>query len=223
MTDTYKKGLVVQPSPGAVPRLKSYLDEKRGGPLGDVWSDIPPINSQAAERLGYSTKKNGQLLERIIKLSSNPGDVVLDPICGCGTTVAVAQKHGRSWIGIDITHLAISLIKKRLFDSYGEEVKYKVIGEPVSLQDPTKSMWQEALEAGFLRSETWNLKYPKIQILMVKELLERKQIDMPPRRYIDTTFQKAPSSRGRGGAQNYPSGERCHSIFVHIWLRTCEA
>jgi site-specific DNA-methyltransferase (adenine-specific) len=90
-------------------------------PLGDVWTDIPPINSQAAERLGYPTQKPQALLERIISASSNPGDVVLDPFCGCGTTIAAAQALGRPWIGIDITHLAITLIKQRLKDSFGIE------------------------------------------------------------------------------------------------------
>jgi hypothetical protein len=104
-----------------------------GSIVTNVWTDIPPINSQAAERLGYPTQKPEALLERIIQASSNEGDVVLDPFCGCGTAIAVAQKLKRKWIGIDITHLAITLIKKRLFDSFGDKAKYKVIGEPVDL------------------------------------------------------------------------------------------
>ena len=103
--------------------------------LQALWDDIPPINSQAAERLGYPTQKPVALLERILNTSSNPGDVVLDPFCGCGTAVAAAQHLNRSWIGIDITHLAITLIKSRLFDSFGSAASYKVIGEPVSLPD----------------------------------------------------------------------------------------
>lgn len=121
MQAAYDAGLVVQPKPGSVPRLKRYLDEQRGKPLGDVWTDIPPINSQAAERLGYPTQKPQALLERLIAASSNPGDVVLDPFCGCGTTIAAAQALGRPWIGIDITHLAITLIKERLKDAFGIE------------------------------------------------------------------------------------------------------
>lgn len=116
-------------------RLKRYLDDMRGIPLQALWEDIPPINSQAAERLGYPTQKPVALLERILNTSSNPGDVVLDPFCGCGTAVAAAQSLNRSWIGIDITHLAITLIKSRLFDSFGAAASYKVIGEPVSLPD----------------------------------------------------------------------------------------
>jgi hypothetical protein len=101
----------------------------------DIWTDVPPINSQSAERLGYPTQKPVALLERIINASSNPGDVVLDPFCGCGTTIAAAQALGRPWIGIDITHLAITLIKTRLNDSFGDSATFKVIGEPVSVPD----------------------------------------------------------------------------------------
>ena len=87
------------------------------------------------EKLGYDTQKPEGLLERIISSSSNEGDVVLDPFCGCGTTVQVAQKLNRRWIGIDITHLAIGLIKTRLDDAYGPEIRstYEVIGEPTDV------------------------------------------------------------------------------------------
>ena len=91
------------------PRYKRYLDEMPGSPITDVWTDIRPINSQAQERLGYPTQKPLALLERIISASSNEGDLVLDPFCGCGTTVHAAQKLNRRWIGIDVTHLAIHL------------------------------------------------------------------------------------------------------------------
>ncbi len=101
MEAAYRAGLIVQPSRGAVPRLKRYLDEQRGKPFGDVWTDIPPINSQAKERLGYPTQKPEALLERIIKASSNEGETVLDPFCGCGTAIAAAQRLRRRWIGID--------------------------------------------------------------------------------------------------------------------------
>jgi len=105
-----------------MPRLKHYLEEMKGVSLGDVWDDIPPINSQAAERLGYPTQKPEALLERIIAASSNEGDVVLDAYCGCGTTIAVAQRLGRSWIGIDITYQSIGVILKRLVETYGKEI-----------------------------------------------------------------------------------------------------
>jgi DNA modification methylase len=127
------EGRVIQPSPKAIPRYKRYLDEMPGVALGDIWSDIPPINSQAAERLGYPTQKPQELLERIISASSNPDDVVLDPFCGCGTTVHAAQKLGRQWIGVDITHLAVSLIEKRLRDAF-PGIEFEVFGTPKDLE-----------------------------------------------------------------------------------------
>ncbi len=111
-----------------------YLDEMPGIPLQDVWDDIPPINSQAKERLGYPTQKPSALLKRIIEASSNPGDVVLDPFCGCGTAIAAAQELDRRWIGIDVTYLATSLIKFRLRDSF-PDAEYDVIGEPTTLEE----------------------------------------------------------------------------------------
>ena len=131
MQVAYDQGLVVQPRPGAVPRLKRYLDEQRGRPFGDVWTDIPPINSQAKERLGYPTQKPEALLERIINASSNEGDVVLDPFCGCGTATVAAERLNRRWIGIDITHLAITLVRHRLHDSFGDALRpYETVGQP---------------------------------------------------------------------------------------------
>lgn len=116
-------------------RLKRYLDEVKGVALQTLWDDISPINSQSAERLGYPTQKPLALLERIINASSNSGDIVLDPFCGCGTAIAAAQKLGRKWIGIDITHLSIALQKYRLKDMFGLEEKedYAVVGEPEDL------------------------------------------------------------------------------------------
>ncbi|MHB9025010.1 MAG: DNA methyltransferase [Armatimonadota bacterium] len=122
-------------SPKGMPRLKLYLDEMPGVPCDDIWTDIPPINSQAAERLGYPTQKPLALLERMLNASSNPGDVVLDPFCGCGTAIAAAQKLGRRWIGIDVTHLAVTLMKHRLWDAFGKDLAFQVLGEPVSLPD----------------------------------------------------------------------------------------
>jgi site-specific DNA-methyltransferase (adenine-specific) len=115
------------------PRYKRYLDEMAGIPMGSVWTDIAPLNSQAQERIGYPTQKPIALLERIILASSNEGDVLLDPFCGCGTAVHAAQKLGRRWIGIDITHLAISLIEKRLNDAFGSSCKFDVHGTPKDL------------------------------------------------------------------------------------------
>jgi site-specific DNA-methyltransferase (adenine-specific) len=114
-------------------RKKIYLDESPGVPVTDSWDDLPPIHASSAERLGYPTQKPVALLERILSASSNPGDVVLDPFCGCGTTVHAAEKLGRQWIGIDITHLSISLIEKRLKDAF-PEIKFEVHGTPKDLE-----------------------------------------------------------------------------------------
>ena len=116
-------------------RRKRFLDELKGENVDSLWVDIPPINSQAAERLGYPTQKPLELLERIIQASSNAGDLVLDPFCGCGTTIAAAQKLGRRWVGIDITHLSIALMKYRLKDMFelAEKKDYAVKGEPEDL------------------------------------------------------------------------------------------
>jgi site-specific DNA-methyltransferase (adenine-specific) len=122
-------------NPDGALRLKMYEDESPGEKLQNIWDDIPPISALAAERLGYPTQKPEALLERIIKASSNEGDVILDPFCGCGTAIAAAQSLNRRWIGIDVTHLAIGLIKQRLQDKFGEAIKsaYEVIGEPTDL------------------------------------------------------------------------------------------
>lgn len=133
-----KIGRIVWPKKtGGTPSFKQYIDDMEGVGIQDVWTDVPPISSQAKERLGYPTQKPEALLERIIKASSNEGDIVLDPFCGCGTTIAVAQKLKRRWIGIDVTHLAVALMKYRLENMFGDKIRksYEVIGEPVSLPD----------------------------------------------------------------------------------------
>jgi site-specific DNA-methyltransferase (adenine-specific) len=259
-----------------VPRLKNFLDDMAGVVLGSVWNDIPPINSQAQERLGYPTQKPQALLERIINASSNEGDIVLDPFCGCGTSIHAAQKLRREWIGIDITHLAISLIEKRLKDAFpgitfevhgtpkdlegardlaardkyqfqwwavslvnavpfagkkkgadsgidgliyfkpegkttekaivsvkgGENVNVAMvrdlahvverekakIGVFITLADSTGPMRTEAVKTGYY--ETLYGKYPKIQILTIRELFEGKQPNIP---LVDSSaFKKAP-------------------------------
>jgi len=132
MQELYEQGRIVQAKPGAVPSYKRYLDEMSGVPLQDIWDDIQPVASQAKERLGYQTQKPLTLLERIINYSTSKGDVVLDPFCGCGTALVAAQKLNRRWIGIDITHLAITLMRNRLRDSF-LGIQFEVIGEPVDL------------------------------------------------------------------------------------------
>lgn len=123
-------GLIIQTKPGAVPQLKRYLDKMSGVPAQDIWTDIQLLNNRSKEMLGYPTQKPVALLERIISASSNEGDVVLDPFCGCGTTVHAAQKLNRQWIGIDVTHLAIGLIERRLRDAFGKDAKFETIGVP---------------------------------------------------------------------------------------------
>jgi site-specific DNA-methyltransferase (adenine-specific) len=265
-------------------RLKRYLDETPGVVLQCLWDDIPPINSQAGERLGYPTQKPEALLQRIIEVSSNKGDLVLDPFCGCGTAIAVAQRLKRRWIGIDITHLAITLIKQRLRPNLGKRLKQiKVVGEPVSLADaralaeqdkfqfqcwalglvdarpaepkkgadrgidgrrffpegkkrateqiifsvkgghvsvkdvrdlrgviereaaaigvlisleePTEPMRKEALAAGYYHSDYRDTDHRKLQVCTIEELLEGKQLDLPPLAQVNTTFKVAPKTR----------------------------
>lgn len=282
----------------AMPTYRQHLDDSPGQPFQDIWAyqphtqrvlyatdecideDVRWLVAQGdPERLGYPTQKPSGLLERIIKSSCPDDGVVLDPFCGCGTTIAAAQKLGRPWIGIDITHLAITLMKNRLADTFGNQVAFKVIGEPVSIPDaaalaasdqyqfqywalglvgarpeeqkkgadkgidgkipfqgdelgkfeevlisvkaghlqavyvrdlrgvidrekaaigvlismeePTKPMLVEAATAGFFESKTWGKKYPKLQLLTIKELLAGKKVDMPPIRQVGQTFKKA--------------------------------
>jgi len=275
-------------SQSGVPYLKRYLNEMMGAAMPDIWDDIPPINSQAAERLGYPTQKPEALLERIIKASSNEGDVVLDPFCGCGTAVAAAQKLNRRWIGIDITHLAVGLIKTRLQDAFGPEVRknYDVIGEPtdlasakvlaeenrfqfqawalglvgartahsskrgadsgidgklffrderdkdlkqiilsvksggvqvrdvrdlvgvinrekseigvlITLEEPSKPMLKEAVEAGFYKSPNFEKSVPRLQIRTIGELLAGRGIDYP--RLAEATLKVAPKAKAAKG------------------------
>jgi site-specific DNA-methyltransferase (adenine-specific) len=130
------------------PRLKRYLEEMEGGVMGSIWTDIHPVNSQAKERMGYPTQKPVALLERILNASSEPGQLVLDPFCGCGTTIEAAQRLGRNWIGIDVTHHAIDVIEGRL-DERCPKTDYKVSGRPENLneaknlaqRDPYEFQW----------------------------------------------------------------------------------
>jgi site-specific DNA-methyltransferase (adenine-specific) len=144
-------------SKNGVPSMKRYLDEVRGNSVEDVWIDIPPINSQARERLGYPTQKPEALLERMIKASSNEGDLFLDPFCGCGTSISVAERLKRRWIGIDITHLAITLMKHRLEDTFHSDLlPYEVIGDPKDLES-ARALAQESQHDGRYQFEWWAL------------------------------------------------------------------
>lgn len=116
---------------GQTKYYKYYLDE--GKIPEDYWTDINSLQASAAERLGYPTQKPEALLERIIKASSNPGDLVLDPFCGCGTTIAVAERLGRQWIGIDISPTAVGLMKRRVEKVGARDVN--VIGVPITAEE----------------------------------------------------------------------------------------
>jgi site-specific DNA-methyltransferase (adenine-specific) len=304
--------------PGAAWPIPEYtVDATKGPATPDIWAfqpytegtvfgtdqgidaDVAWLKPQDQERLGYPTQKPEALLERILRASSNEGDVVLDPFCGCGTTVQVAQKLNRRWIGIDITHLAIGLIKTRLDDAYGPEIRstYEVIGEPtdvagaaqlaeenkyqfqywalglccarptegikkgadrgidgrlyfhddnsgssrqiifsvkgghnigvsevrdligvlqreraeigvyISFEEPTKPMLREAAEAGFYTSPgssgAAGEKFPRIQLLSIRDLLEGTRTVQRPLHVRDTTFRKAPRNRPEA-ATNLP-------------------
>jgi site-specific DNA-methyltransferase (adenine-specific) len=116
-----------------MPRLKQYPEDMAGVPLQDIFHDIRPLHNLSEERLGYPTQKPLALLERIIAASSNEGDVVLDPFCGCGTAVHAAQKLGRQWIGIDVTHLAVGEIERRMKKAF-PSLAFTVVGRPQDLQ-----------------------------------------------------------------------------------------
>jgi DNA modification methylase len=137
MKQLIKEGRIVQTAPGRVPAYKRYLDEMHGVPLQDVWTDVPVIQSQSGEALGYPTQKPLALLERIIKTSSNKDQIVLDPFCGCGTTLVASQKLGRKYIGIDVSRTACKLMDKRLRSAgaspnvlYGELTEKQLLKYP---------------------------------------------------------------------------------------------
>jgi hypothetical protein len=151
------------------PLRKIFLDEVEAPKIGSLWADIPPIPASASERLGYPTQKPEALLERIIQASSNPGDVVLDPFCGCGTATVVAHRLGRRWIGIDVTQLAITAIKNRLLDAFQEGVTktYRVIGEPTTLSEA------EALAA----QDKYQFQYWALGLVHARPTEEKKGAD----------------------------------------------
>ncbi len=142
-------------TPNGFPRIKRYLDEMEGTPLQDLWADkgVQPVVSWSSEGLGYPTQKPLALLERIIAASSKPGDIVLDPFCGCGTAIVAAQKLGRQWIGIDVTYLAIAVMQARLRDSFGIEVPIE--GSPTEVEGARKLSQQ--LPNGREQFELWAL------------------------------------------------------------------
>ena len=147
-----RQGRVLWPKKkGGAPRVKYYLHESPGVKVSDVWTDVPAIESNSRESMGYQTQKPLMLLERIINASSKEGDMILDPFCGCGTAIEASQKLNRNWIGIDITHLAIGLIEKRMRDAFG--VSVKVHGTPNSFESA-----QELARRDKFQFEAWAVK-----------------------------------------------------------------
>ena len=120
MQEACDQGLIVQSNPGSVPALKRYLDEQKGTPVDTIWDDIRGIQPQAKERVGYPTQKPLALLDRIVKTSSNEGDMVLDPFCGCATALVAADRLNRQWVGIYLSPLAATLVLKRIRSDRGE-------------------------------------------------------------------------------------------------------
>ena len=151
-------GFIYWPPKERVPQRKRYLDESNSQmPTQSTWTDIQPIGAQARERLGYPTQKPEALLERIISASSNEGDVVLDPFCGCGTAIAAAERLNRRWIGIDITHIAITLIRHRLQDTFKGELKpYEVLGQPQDVAS-AQALATDSENSGRYQFEWWAL------------------------------------------------------------------
>ena len=151
-------GYIYWPPKGNAPRFKQYLDEMPGVSVQNLWTDIDRLSPHAKERLGYPTQKPVALLERIIRASSNEGDVVLDPFCGCGTAIAAAHKLKRKWIGIDITHLSVSLQKYRLLDMFElvSGTDYEVIGEPTT-EAGARELATDSANEGRYQFEWWAL------------------------------------------------------------------
>ncbi len=144
-------------SRSGMPRYKQYLDEMPGVALQDLWTDISPLTARSKKSLGFRTQKPDGLLERIIRSSTNEGDVLLDPFCGCGTAIAMAEGLNRRWIGIDITHLAVSLMKHRLHDTFGSELsEYSVIGLPEDVES-ARALATESEHDGRYQFEYWAL------------------------------------------------------------------
>lgn len=164
-----------------MPRLIQYSDEMPGIALQDLWDDIPPVAGK--QDLGYPAQKPIALLERIIALTTNKGDAVLDPFCGCGTTIAAAQKLDRKWTGIDITQAAIVVIKKRFKDNFGPEARLRIIGEPTALPDA------EALA----KSEPYQFQWWALGLVGARPAEEKKGAD----RGIDGRLYFHDEPRGR--------------------------
>jgi DNA modification methylase len=187
MQRLHDEGKIVYSKSG-MPYQKRYLDESKGVPIQDWWDDISMLRGlqKGGEALGYPTQKPEALLERIIKASSNEGDVVADFFCGCGTTIAVAQKLNRKWLGADISHLAIRLIQKRLVDQYGVGIKHNIKLHGMPRDIASAKMLAEETEGGRIGFQEW-----VIEVLLNGVVNERKVADGGFDGYITFNFEKA--------------------------------
>lgn len=172
MKEFIEQGLIIQTAPGTVPQKKQYLETGKGVSVQNIWDDIHALSASSLERLGYPTQKPEALLERIIKASSNEGDLVADFFCGCGTTIAAAQNLNRKWLGADISHLAIRLIKKRLVQTYGLGIEHniKLHGLPKDVAS-AKELAQN-VEGGRIGFQDW-----VIEVLLNGVVNEKKTAD----------------------------------------------
>jgi hypothetical protein len=157
MEELDAQGRIVHKRKSGMPYMKRYLDASKGRALQDVWTDIGMVRAWGGrgERLGYPTQKPLELLERVIAVSSNPGDVVLDPFCGCGTALVAAQKLDREWVGIDVTYLSIAVMRARLKDSFGL-TDVPVVGQPTEVEGARAMLVGTGLE-GQYQFQWWAL------------------------------------------------------------------
>ncbi len=157
---------------GGMPRLKVYPEDKKGIVLQDLWNDIKPLHNLTSERLGYPTQKPEALLERIIKASTNEGDLVADFFCGCGTTVAAAQALNRKWLGCDISHLAVRLIGKRLVDTYGHGVKHTFNIEGFPMDVASAKELARNTDKGRFNFQEWVIEFLLLGVVNPKKVAD---------------------------------------------------
>jgi DNA modification methylase len=176
MEDLYKQGRIEFRPTGKVPFRKTYLDEMPGVAIGDVWTDIRGMINLGKEMLGYPTQKPEALLDRIIQAHTRPGDLVLDPFCGCGTTVAAAHRLNRQWLGIDIAQAAVQVIRQRFRDHFAIDLPAEVTGEPTSVADARE----------LARTEPYQFQWWALGLVDARPIEQRKGADkgIDGRRYF---------------------------------------
>lgn len=172
MKEFIEQGLIIQTAPGTVPQKKQYLEAGKGVSVQNIWDDIHALSASSLERLGYPTQKPEALLERIIKASSNEGDLVADFFCGCGTTIAAAQNLNRKWLGADISHLAIRLIKKRLVQTYGLGIEHNIKMHGLPKDVASAKELAQNVEGGRIGFQDW-----VIEVLLNGVVNEKKTAD----------------------------------------------